>query len=243
MQFNRKENKVNGLSLCSGIGGLELGLKLALEDSYRTVAYVEREAYVAACLVARMQEGHLDKAPIWDDLKTFPGFSWRGVVDIVTAGFPCQPFSLAGKRLREKDPRHLWPKIKRIIEECEPSFVFIENVQIKAFREPFRDLRDLGFSLSDPYAITAAEMGATHIRRRVFALAVRPGVRIESRWCCRQSRTNQEISLKPRHNEPNLPRSHDGATNHVDRNRALGGTVVPVVAAKAFLNLIERIAV
>lgn len=124
--------RLNGLALCAGIGGLELGIKLVY-PSYTTVCYVEIEAYNVACLVKRMEEGFLDKAPVWSDVRTFDGKPWRGKVDIVAAGFPCQPFSLAGKLKRESDDRHLWPDIARIIRECEPSLVFLENVHISAF--------------------------------------------------------------------------------------------------------------
>ena len=68
------------------------------------------------------------RRPVWDDVATFDGGSWRGAVDIVTAGYPCQPFSVAGKRRGAEDPRHLWPHVARIIGEVEPPFVFLENV-------------------------------------------------------------------------------------------------------------------
>jgi DNA (cytosine-5)-methyltransferase 1 len=97
---------VNELALCAGAHGIGLGLKL-LFDKLRTVCYVEREASAAASLVARMEDKALDNAPVWDDIKTFDGKPWRGSVDIITAGYPCQPFSTAGKLLGEKDPRHL----------------------------------------------------------------------------------------------------------------------------------------
>ena len=116
-----------GLSLCSGAGGLDLGLAIALPE-YRTVGHVERETYAAAILVARMEEAALDPAPVWDDVASFDGRPWRGAVDIVTAGYPCQPFSVAGKRRGVDDPRHLWPHVARIIGEIEPPFVFLENV-------------------------------------------------------------------------------------------------------------------
>src|ERR1043165_987437 len=76
------------ISLCSGIGGLELGIASVVP--IRTVCYVESEAYAAATLVARMEEGRLHPAPVWNDIRTFDGRPWRGVVDIVTAGYPCQ---------------------------------------------------------------------------------------------------------------------------------------------------------
>ena len=92
-----------GLSLCSGAGGIDLGLTLAL-PGYRAVGHVERETYAAATLVARMEDAALDHAPLWDDIATFDGKPWRGAVDIVSAGYPCQPFSVAGKRRGADDP-------------------------------------------------------------------------------------------------------------------------------------------
>ena len=88
---------MNVLDLCAGYGGFSLALKL-LGDSFRTICYVERDAFCQALLVARMEEKALDPAPLWDDVTTFDGRRWRGKVDIVTAGFPCQPVSNAGKR-------------------------------------------------------------------------------------------------------------------------------------------------
>ena len=84
---------MRGLAVCAGVAGIELGLKLALGDSYRTVCYVEREAFAAELLARRMEEGCLEMAPIWDDLESFDGRPWRGVVDLLSAGFPCQPVS------------------------------------------------------------------------------------------------------------------------------------------------------
>lgn len=84
--------------------------------------------HAAATLVARMEDKALDQAVIWDDIATFDGTPWRSAVDILSAGYPCQPFSVAGKRRGADDPRHLWPHVARIIGECEPPFVFLENV-------------------------------------------------------------------------------------------------------------------
>src|SRR5262245_17779546 len=100
---------IAGLSLCSGVYGLELGLHLALGDAYRTVCAIERDAYAAAILVARMEEQALAPFPIWDDLTTFDGRAWRGRVDLISAGFPCQPASTAGARKGIEDERWLWP--------------------------------------------------------------------------------------------------------------------------------------
>jgi hypothetical protein len=83
------DSRLFGLSLCSGAGGLDLGLAIAI-PGYRAVGHVERETYAAATLVARMEDASLDKAVVWDDVGNFDGRPWRGAVDIVTSGYPCQ---------------------------------------------------------------------------------------------------------------------------------------------------------
>lgn len=161
-----------GISLCAGYGGLDLGLHIA-EPRYRTVAFVERESHAAATLVARMEDQALGQAPIWDDLKTFDGRPWRGRVHLVSAGYPCQPFSYSGKRAAEADPRHLWPQVARIVEEVEPEWVWCENVEghlSLGYANVSADLRRMGYT---PKAglFTAREAGASHRRRRLFILA------------------------------------------------------------------------
>jgi DNA (cytosine-5)-methyltransferase 1 len=166
----------SGLSLCSGAGGLDLGLTIAI-PGYRTVGYAERETYAAATLVARMEDAALDQAVVWDDVGTFDGRPWRGAVDIVTAGYPCQPFSVAGKRLGTEDPRHLWPHVARIIGEVEPPFVFLENVAHHlrlGFPEVASGLVSMGYKIAAGL-FTAAEVGAPHKRERLFILAIREG--------------------------------------------------------------------
>ena len=162
---------VNLLSVCAGIGGIDLGLRLAI-PGLRTVCYVEREAYAAAVLAARMEEGRLDPAPIWSDVANFDGTEWRGCVDILAAGFPCQPFSFAGKRQGEDDERFIWPDIARIIGECRPGYVFLENVALDAFRRPRADLADMGYRVPPAVCIGAVHVGAPHRRLRWWCLAV-----------------------------------------------------------------------
>jgi DNA (cytosine-5)-methyltransferase 1 len=121
------DTAINNLSLCSGGGGLDIGLELVL-PTFRTVCWVEWEAFAIDFLATRMEESCLSPAPIWTDLRTFNGKPWCGTVDCLTAGYPCQPFSTAGKRGGADDPRHLWPSVYRVIGETQPSFVLLENV-------------------------------------------------------------------------------------------------------------------
>ena len=85
------------LSLCAGVGGLDLGFRMA-QPNARTVCFVEIEAFACEILATRMEDKTMDEAPIWTDLRTFDGKPWRGLVDCITAGYPCQPFSVAGKQ-------------------------------------------------------------------------------------------------------------------------------------------------
>lgn len=175
---------IHGMALCAGAGGLELGLRIALGDDYRCVVYVEREAYAAATLVARMADQALDTAPVWDDLSTFDGKPWCGVVDIVSAGFSCQPWSAAGKQLGIEDERWIWPDIARIVCEVEPEWVFLENVGGLVRGGLEHVLRDLAVSGFDAEwdCLSAAEVGAPHVRERLFILAHRSRQRPGETW-------------------------------------------------------------
>ena len=168
---------MHGLALCAGVGGLELGLRLACGDAYRTACFVEREAYPAAVLAARMGEGLLAPAPIWSDLRTFDARAWRGCVDLVSGGFPCQPFSAAGNRKGAADERHLWPHVLRVLVESGAALGFFENVRghvSLGLREVLEDLARVGFH-AEWDLFSAEEEGAPHIRERLFVLAYRDG--------------------------------------------------------------------
>jgi DNA (cytosine-5)-methyltransferase 1 len=170
------DDRLLGLSLCSGAGGLDLGILLAC-PGYRTLGYVEREAYAAAVLVARMEDAALDRAPVWSDVATFDGRPWRGAVDILLAGYPCTPFSVAGRRLGAADSRHLWPHVARIVGEVEPPFVFLENVSHHlrlGFPEVAADLVGLGYRAAAGL-FTAAEVGAPHRHAEPDQRALEPG--------------------------------------------------------------------
>jgi site-specific DNA-cytosine methylase len=168
------------LGLCAGYGGIEIGLKRVIPD-LRTVALCEIEAYACANLVAKMEAGLMDAAPIWTNLKTFPWAEFRDRVDILTGGYPCQPFSAAGKRLGTEDPRHLWPYIADGIAAMRPSVCFFENVEghiSLGLPDVIEDLGRLGYRTT--WGIfSASEVGATHQRKRVFILAYRNGKRFK----------------------------------------------------------------
>lgn len=163
----------NVLSICTGIGGLDIGFRLAKPNT-RVVCYVERESIAVGHLVEAMQVGVMDEAPIWDDLQTFDGLPWRGVVDCIVGGFPCQPFSHAGKKKEAEDERDLWPHVERIIREVRPRYCFFENVEgiLRYHYERIRpSLRGLGYEVEEGL-FTAEEVGAPHERARVFILAL-----------------------------------------------------------------------
>ena len=187
---------VNHLSLCAGYGGIDLGLRSKIKN-IRTVCYVEIEAFAIENLVAKIESEKLDPAPIYSDLKTFPFGKFRGCVDILSGGFPCQPFSGAGKKAGTEDPRHLFPYILKGITECEPDIVFLENVEgiisskLKGdeWSDPegtpvllhvLRELERVGYE-STSSIFSAAEVGASHQRRRVFIMGVRKGLSLERR--------------------------------------------------------------
>ena len=140
----------NVISLCTGGGGLDLGLELAMPTA-RGVVFVEREAFAVAHLVAAMQQGFLASAPVWSDVTTFDGRPWRGVVDCLIGGIPCQPHSLAGRRLGEEDERDVWSDVRRIIVQSRVRVVFIENVRgmlsSGGALRIWRDVRRLGFAV------------------------------------------------------------------------------------------------
>ena len=172
-------NTINHLSLCSGYEGIGKGLR-NIFPNLREIAFVEREGFPIANLVAKMEARELDAAPVFTDVKTFPYGKFRGLVDILSGGFPCQPFSSAGKRQATEDPRHLFPYILTGIRECRPTAVFLENVDgiISAktgdgesvLKYVLRSLEEVGYRATAG-VFSASEVGAPHQRKRVFILA------------------------------------------------------------------------
>jgi DNA (cytosine-5)-methyltransferase 1 len=240
---------MNVLDLCTGYGGFSLALRL-LGDSFRTVCYVEWETYCQAVLLARMEEKALDPAPIWDDVTTFDGRRWRGKVDIITAGFPCTPFSLAGKRGGAEDPRYIWPSILRIIRETESRLVFLENVPgllHTGFGEILKDLATAGYD-AEWGVFSAQEVGAPHRRNRVFVLAYPHGQQLEilegiplyNEKECQTVARSMGISLWAA-SPSDFFGDADGSPARLDRLRILGNGIVPLQAAHAFRVLLQRL--
>ena len=172
--------KIKHLSLCTGYEGIGQGLRILLPN-VREIAYSEIEDYAILNLVEKIEKGRLHKAPIYTNLKTFPFGKFRGQVDILSGGFPCQPFSVAGAKKATEDPRHLFPYIAEGIRECQPRIVFLENVegiisQKTGDGEPvlkyvLRTLEQLGYRATAGI-FSASEVGLPHQRKRVFILGI-----------------------------------------------------------------------
>ena len=171
------KNTENVISLYSGGGGLDIGFRLAIPNA-RTVCYVEREISSIAVLVNGIEKGILDDAPIWSDSSTFDGNPWVGKVDWIIGGFPCQPWSVAGKREGKEDERWLWDDIKQIGMSVRPKGFFLENVSGlitgHGIDTILGDLSEMGFD-AQWGSVKAADVGASHRRERVFILAARRG--------------------------------------------------------------------
>ena len=178
----------NVLSLCAGVGGLELGISLALGllgERARGVCYVEREAAAAASLVASMEAGWLHPAPVWSDLLTFDARAWRGLVHILASGDPCQDNSVAGKREGEDGERFLAPEVVRVAEECRPALIFRENVPGNAdgqLAALIPALEGLGYRIAAGI-FSSAETGNTMRRERLFIMALANSEERSSDFC------------------------------------------------------------
>jgi len=162
---------VNELALFAGAGGGILGGKLL---GWRTVCAVEWEPYPASVLVARQNDGLLPAFPIWDDVQTFDGKPWRGIVDVVSGGFPCQDISAAGKGVGIDGERSgMWREMARIIHEVRPRFAFVENSPMLTSRglgTVLGDLSSMGFNARWG-VLGAADVGANHQRDRIWIVA------------------------------------------------------------------------
>lgn len=252
------------LALFAGAGGGILGGVLL---GWRTVCAVEKEPYCREVLLRRQRDGVLPVFPIWDDVRTFCGRPWRGMVDVVTAGFPCQPFSVAGKQRGEDDERNMWPDTIRVIREVGPRWALLENVPglltHDYFGEILGDLADAGYDASWD-VISAAEVGAPHIRKRLWIVchansggeSTQPVDGEMAELPCdipdaagkglakREGEPGddgeeRQASVGGRwwDAEPGMGRVANGVANRLVRLRALGNGQVPAVAREAWCRL------
>lgn len=162
---------LNGLDICAGSGIGSLAFERA--GLSRTVCYIERDPYCQSVLQQRQRDGWLSPAVIWDDLRTFDGRPWRGCVDFIFGGIPCQPYSLAGKQRGAADERDLWPDTRRIIREVGPRLVLIENVPgllVRGLGRILGELAEDGYD-AEWATVSAADVGAWHLRKRVWLVA------------------------------------------------------------------------
>lgn len=211
-------------SLFSGIGGIDLAAEWA---GFRTVGFVEQAEYPVKVL-----QRHWPGVPIWRDVRDVTTQSVRnagiGPITLVSGGFPCQPFSLAGQRRGKDDDRYLWPEMSRVIRELRPTWVLGENVAgfiSLALDDVLSDLEGQGYE-ARAFVLPACAVGAPHRRDRVFIVAHAKGE--FGQW--RQPAWAGRIGPPDGgwwDAEPNVGRMARRLPHRVDRLRALGNAVVP----------------
>jgi DNA (cytosine-5)-methyltransferase 1 len=171
--MNPNNEKLNELALFAGAGGGILGGHLL---GWNCVCAVEWEPYPAGVLIARQNEGFLPPFPIWDDVQTFDGRPWRGIVDVVSGGFPCQDISSAkgpGAKGIKGERSGMWVHMARILGEVRPRYALVENSPNLTFRGldvVLADLAALGYDAAWG-VYSAADVGARHIRERIWIVA------------------------------------------------------------------------
>lgn len=237
---------MNELALFAGAGGGILASHLL---GIRTVCAVEREAYAAGILAQRQNDGIIPPFPIWSDVTTFNGKQWRGRVDVISGGFPCQDISAAGKGEGINGKRSgLWSEFVRIIGEVRPGFVFVENSPMLTSRGLGRVLGDLAAMGYDAEwgVLGAADVGAPHQRDRIWILAYSASKRQQRQRKLKQPRHCEKKTKRKTDNvesisklrkwptEPKLGRVADGVAHRMDRLKAIGNGQVPAVAARAW---------
>lgn len=246
-------DRMRGLDLFSGIGGLSL----ALEEWVKPIAYCENDRYAQSVLLSRMSTGELSVAPIWDDVCTLRAADLPSKIDIVYGGFPCQNIALVGHGIGlEGEQSGLYWQLHRLIQETSPTFVFLENVpgiRTRGLREVVESLTKLGYDCRWTI-VSAAEVGAKHIRKRWFLLAHSSSERrqqipgrafgYESENERRETETDHQPKCPPQENiwqssHADLHGVVNGLPNKLERTRAMGNAVVPKQAKAAFSRLLN----
>jgi DNA (cytosine-5)-methyltransferase 1 len=224
---------MNELALFAGAGGGILGGKLL---GWRTIGAVESDPFAIAVLQARQRDGSLESFPFWPDIRTFDARPLRGLVDVVSAGFPCQSYSSASRGRTVADD--LWPEARRVVADAAPWIVFAENTQRRAIDRAADDLEEMGYSVLC-MSLSASDLGADHIRKRYWLLAHSDlhGELLKSL----DAEMAELPSIRPSvwETEPYEPRVANGVADRMDRIDAIGNGQVPLVAAAAFAGLVQ----
>jgi len=231
--------KINGLDLFTGIGGITI----ALSDWVCPIGYCEIDPFCRAVLFNRMQEGLLPFAPIWDDVKTLQPNDLPRRIDIIYGGFPCQDISLAGMQAGLGGARSgLFFEIIRLATLIQPAFLFLENVAgifRNGIQTVLEEITKAGYDCR--YGILSArDVGAPHQRERWFLLAHARSQRLEGVLQAeRKEHMQSTVIFTPRRSEkwitePNVVRVVNGIPLRMDRTKALGNSVVPDQAKQAF---------
>ncbi len=226
------------LHLFAGAGGGILGGILL---GHTCVCAVEIEPYCRQVLLQRQRDGILPKFPIWDDVRTFDGRPWRGLVDVVCGGFPCQDISSAGKGKGIRGERSgLWSEMRRIIGEVQPAFAFVENSPAIAFRGlgvVLGDLAELGYDARWG-VFSAADVGARHQRERMWIVAghwdTAQNADMQERRFYETSKESVRVMSEGISAEPEMGRKVDGLAYWMDRLAAIGNGQVPAVVRLAW---------
>ena len=212
------------LALFAGAGGGILGGTLL---GWRTVAAIEIENYPRAILLQRQADGILPRFPVWDDVRTFDGKPWRGRVDVISGGFPCQDISAAGRGAGITGERSgLWTEFSRIIGEVRPRFVFVENSPLLVSRgldTVLSDLAEMGFN-AEWGIVGAYHAGAPHKRDRIWVLAHAGCFGSERRGgeCGgpEETRSRRRVTRSSQHADYVADTERDG----LERRQSTGGT-------------------
>lgn len=219
---------MNELALFAGAGGGILGGNLL---GWRTICAVEYDCFCARRLMQRQNEGHIAPFPIWDDVRTFDGQPFKGRVDVVSGGFPCQAYSSAARGKNVADD--LWPEMRRIVADVAPSYVFAENVTRLAIERASGDLRSMGYK-TKAVSLSASDLGADHIRERFWLLAYADSDRELRGSVNAEMEVGTGVHSSFWEAGPGESRVVDGMAGRMDRLRATGNGQVPIVAATAF---------
>lgn len=231
-------------SLFTGIGGFDLAARWM---GWKNVLQCEIDPFCQQVL-----RHHFPEVTLYEDVRDINGNDWKGRIDLLSGGFPCQPFSGAGRKRGTADDRHLWPEMLRLVREIQPAWVVGENVRGLVswndglvFEGVCADLEEAGYEVQ-PLCLPACAVGAPHRRERVWFVAHSDGVARPTPVLRdllahpssprRVHRADGRGSGGGRHwdAEPGVGRVADGVPDRMDRLRALGNAIVPQVAFRIF---------